>query len=698
MSYVRHYRAWNGAQAGRLDDATCLEEYQSAVNGWPENALWHQRIIEALVRLGRVADARRAVDAGYLLVDPHPRRDDLLRVHPARVALRMEASRLFSLELIEPLLELPADLYPEVVDGCRAVLDRWEQGLPLAELPFPTMGEDAGGRVVLHEDAEVSVRQASGPVARPEAPTEAKRLWVARLSPALAREARAEKPLSAMEALAHALAGDTRRLVSTPTSRLGPKDQRLKGQLLSFVDVLNSDVGLEHATERWIVGRIEGATLVPTMRDLPRVEIPSALLPSSTAGLYFAKVPILRDGAPMGPATAVQPAGHSLSPDALLTLLAEMSEALPVSDAIAVYMLDIGQGDCSVVLLPDDRVVILDCADDRVLRKVLDNWNIRNIEAFVLSHLDHDHIAGALQFLQAWPHVIGSVHLSADRDITANHEEAQAAKRLVDHAKKQGRDEGARRRRWELVTNERDGRPLAAGTGWSVKLLAPSHGQQMDREREGVWEEANRYSSILRVQVGQNAMLIGGDAPLLSWSELPPEELEARAFRIPHHGGALSDGGIPDGWDVDCLYRVVGAETALLSVGTNNGYGHPVEQWVKPLTGGTCRLLCTQVTARCHAPLEITTSDGAVVRDSVEIKALRARVITKQNQWVEPQYRHLTDKRERVAAGQLEVPCAGTVVVTLFVDGRVDISPSSGGAHERIIDAWEHPLCRSPAA
>jgi hypothetical protein len=33
-----------------------------------------------------------------------------------------------------------------------------------------------------------------------------------------------------------------------------------------------------------------------------------------------------------------------------------------VNDRVAVYMLDVGQGDCSVVLLPDDRVVIFDCA------------------------------------------------------------------------------------------------------------------------------------------------------------------------------------------------------------------------------------------------------------------------------------------------------------------------------------------------
>lgn len=367
-----------------------------------------------------------------------------------------------------------------------------------------------------------------------------------------------------------------------------------------------------------------------------------------------------------------------------------------MNDRVAVYMLDVGQGDSTVVLLPDARVVIFDCADDHVLRALLDGWNTRTIAAFVLSHLDQDHIAGALQFLKGWPHRIEAVYLSVDRDISGDHEEAKRAKQLVDHVKEESRERDARRRSWELLPSTRDPRPLASGPDWSVTLLAPAHGQVVQREREGEWEDANRYSSILRVQAGGKAMLIGGDAPLLSWSELPPEELKAEVFRIPHHGGALDDGGVPPGWATDRLYSEVGATTALISVGTNNAHGHPREEWIEPIAGGRCRLLCTQVTPRCHGPFEITGSDGRKARDPGEIALQRARVITEHNQWTEPQYRHLTDKRRQVARGLLEVPCAGTVVVKMYLDGRVEIVPVPGGGHEGVVDDWERPLCRPP--
>ncbi|HSN99192.1 MAG TPA: hypothetical protein VLS89_12945, partial [Candidatus Nanopelagicales bacterium] len=311
LSYVRHYRSRDGALAGILDNATCLAEYRQALAEWPENALWHQRVIEALIRLGRPIEATQAVCDAYERVEPHPRRDELLRVRPAATAVRSELP-LLSLELIEPVLDLPEDLYPEVIDGSRTLLRRWEEGLTVPELPFHPEQAAAEGSLVFHTPVKVELRRA-GPT------------WVARLQ-GLPDEGRAERPRGAIEELARHLAGEARRLVSTPSSNLGVKDVRLKGRLLSIVDALNSDIGLEHAAERWIVGRVVGRELVPTMRHLPPIEIPEALFPESTEGLYFARVPVHRDGIPSGPATKLSPAGSGRGTGALLELLARMSE------------------------------------------------------------------------------------------------------------------------------------------------------------------------------------------------------------------------------------------------------------------------------------------------------------------------------------------------------------------------------------
>jgi beta-lactamase superfamily II metal-dependent hydrolase len=368
-----------------------------------------------------------------------------------------------------------------------------------------------------------------------------------------------------------------------------------------------------------------------------------------------------------------------------------------VNDRLAVYMLDVGQGDSTLILLPGDpvRAVVFDCADEDVLTKVLGDWKVVVIEAFILSHLDQDHIAGALEFLRSFVGEIRRVYVpSADRDVSNAHDDAKRAKGLLDHVSEHSRDVGPRRRRWELYSNARLPRPLVEGPGWAIKLLAPHHAQHIEREREAAWEDANRYSSILRVEAGESAMLIGGDAPLLSWDELADAERRANVFRIPHHGGALDDGGVPDGWDVARLYREVGADLALISVGTNNAHGHPRRGWVHPMTGGACRLLCTQVTARCHGPIDITRPDGTVIRDADEVASLRDRVVTKHQQWTVPHYRHLTDKRREVRSDSLEVPCAGTVMVVLHLDGRISVFPTSGGGHDSVVDDWDRPMCR----
>jgi beta-lactamase superfamily II metal-dependent hydrolase len=363
---------------------------------------------------------------------------------------------------------------------------------------------------------------------------------------------------------------------------------------------------------------------------------------------------------------------------------------------IGIYMLDVGQGDSTLVLLPDHRAVIFDCADDFVLRRVLDDWQIRRIEAFVLSHLDQDHIAGAMSFLQGFEGEIGHVYLSPDRDVTDEHDDAKRAKALLDHVRAQSHDEGTRKRRWELHPNYRSYRAIVEGPGWKIILLAPPYSADVQRARERTWQDPNRYSSILRVEVGSHAMLLGGDAPLLSWSELRAEELPAQAFRVPHHGGAIDDGGVPPGWNVARLYREVGAETALISVGTNNDHGHPSTSWIDPVSGGRCRLLCTQVTGRCHGPLETITTGGRVVRDAKQISRLRVHVITQHHQWTVPQYRHLTDKHREIRSGQLEVPCAGTALVTLPLEGKIDVRPAPGGGHDDVVSGWEHPLCCPP--
>lgn len=344
--------------------------------------------------------------------------------------------------------------------------------------------------------------------------------------------------------------------------------------------------------------------------------------------------------------------------------------------AVGVYMLDVGQGDATVVVPPEGEggVVVFDCRDDVVVTKLLTFWRRTHIDAVVVSHLDWDHIAGVRQLLETKGITIGCVYVSWDRDITDEHPRAKEAKALIDCAKQGQRDE-----QWELLITQRDRRPIAAGDGWAVDLLAPQAALYIDRARTGEWEDPNRMSAILRVSTSKHQVLIGADAPLATWAGLPATELPSQVFRIPHHGGALDDGGIPTGWDVDRLYETVGASVAVVSVGTRNSDDHPNPRWIAPIAGGACRLMCTQVTPRCHPKL----------REDAEV---HRKTVLGRKYLVEPYWRH-ADDRLKEERREPEVPCAGIVLVKLEVDGDVTVLPTSQG-HARTVSLWKRPLCR----
>ena len=347
--------------------------------------------------------------------------------------------------------------------------------------------------------------------------------------------------------------------------------------------------------------------------------------------------------------------------------------------SIGVYCLDVGQGDATVVLPPSGEggPIVFDCRDDVVITKLLTQWKQKEIQALVLSHLDWDHIAGARQLLQSKDVKVHSIFLNIDRDIRSTHDKAKEAKALLDVAR-----QGEKDHKWYLAPTVRDPRrPVAGGADWCVDLLAPPFGKYIDMERDGEWEDPNCLSGVLRVRFGKTVVLVGGDAPLRSWAEMPTENLPARIFRVPHHGGNVDDGETPDGWDVARLYGEVSPSEAVVSVGTQNGYSHPRFECVEPVARGRCRLMCTQVSETCQPGIK-------------EDAEAQLGAVLGHRSLVEPEWRHSTDRRRK--RQRHEVPCAGTVAIALYPDKDPRVLPLPD-AHSEIVNLWSKSICRPEA-
>lgn len=346
--------------------------------------------------------------------------------------------------------------------------------------------------------------------------------------------------------------------------------------------------------------------------------------------------------------------------------------SLDSGGALGVYVLDVGQGDCTFVVGPgpDPEVLLFDCADAFVARRFVEDHEFDRIRCVLVSHLDQDHIKGIAPFIKWFVEeregTLEAIRLDDDRA-----EHTQGAAELFAYAlelEKQGKV--------TLPAADRGDNPtiVVDGEGWHVELILPTHALRLRARHEHAAPRPNLGSMALRIVRGDTVVLVGGDAPLGAWEAIEGDLSKAQVFRVPHHGGNIDEGRRE--WNgYDDLYERVAPEHALISVGTKQpfpGTGrHPIPVHVGSMHMSQPRIVCTQLTDRCHdVPLDLREEAmenvGAVGYD-----------------W-----------RHRRAGATSEVPCAGSILVRLLEDGTLEVEPGPGGWHDSWIAQLEHPCCR----
>lgn len=221
---------------------------------------------------------------------------------------------------------------------------------------------------------------------------------------------------------------------------------------------------------------------------------------------------------------------------------------------------DVGQGD-GVVLATGEpgRAVVVDAGPEPgPMDRCLDRLGVERVPLVVLSHLHADHIGGLAGVFDG--RAVGAVAVGpgrapnwAWRDVAD--EAASRGTRLVEL-------DVADRLRWP---------------GLALRVLGPRYPPSREAGDDGT--AVNNASVVLRATTPVGRVLLTGDVELAAQADLlaSGSDLRSEVLKIPHHGSRFT------------LRRFVSAvapRVAVVSVGSDNRYGHPNPATLRALTGG----------------------------------------------------------------------------------------------------------------
>ena len=217
-------------------------------------------------------------------------------------------------------------------------------------------------------------------------------------------------------------------------------------------------------------------------------------------------------------------------------------------ELLQVNFFDVGQGDSIFIQTPHGYQILIDGGPtDAVLEKlgsVMNFWD-KSIDVVVLTHPDHDHIAGLIEVLKKYK-----------VDIV-----------LWNGALK----ETGESNEWERLLQEEFIESKIVFSGYQINtpmvtldILHPSENLENIKVKN-----VNNSSVVIRVIFEDTSFLLTGDIDSSIEKEILEKEnlISSDVLKIAHHGSKTSSS--------EEFVKTVNPTIAVISVGENNSYNHP---------------------------------------------------------------------------------------------------------------------------
>jgi competence protein ComEC len=264
-------------------------------------------------------------------------------------------------------------------------------------------------------------------------------------------------------------------------------------------------------------------------------------------------------------------------------------QALAMSPSLRISFLDVGQGDCALVEMPNGKKYLIDAglytpnrdSGRDIILPVLRAKGITKLDAVLISHSDADHCGGLSYLVE---------RMQIDRLIISDHPSDQ---KLFNQALAMARTRG-------IPVVNIAGYDTLCGV-WPVRGFLYS--------REDSISNGNESSLVLCLQYGTDRFLFPGDMGPELGEILHKKGLfsNCRVVKVPHHGARPNN----QIFFVDRLRP----ELAVISVGENNRFGHPSQEALDNYANCGSKILRTDL---CGAVM--VESDGEKVKYTSMIK------------------------------------------------------------------------------
>ena len=240
-----------------------------------------------------------------------------------------------------------------------------------------------------------------------------------------------------------------------------------------------------------------------------------------------------------------------------------------------VSFIDVGQGDATLLELPDGKNMLVDCgpsssSDDLV--DYLNDQGVETIDYFLITHPDADHVGGGVAIFENFNvlEFYRPLIYSSSEENTNNYPVHDT--QVYDNLIKAAVEEQCAM----FFTSD----ALSWGSvdgAYFIQVLYP----------DTVYSDSNDASAVLKAEIEGFSFLLTGDADTGVEEKLIEEygnTLHAEVLKVGHHGSRYSTSTE--------FVETVGPSYAIISVG-NNSYGHPSEQVLNILSEAGVTTLTT---------------------------------------------------------------------------------------------------------